>query len=340
MSFVEPEKLTDGFENEPSARRRRRTHPSRRRANRKLRKASDERPRLNWLVRPKTRTPLFAHTVTASSVAEPIADAISKSDVGATGTVSPKKSPQKSDISARYREQTRRPIASLYFLFPLIIIYEVAKIFLGPQAASSGIDYWICELMSLFGAGQLVILPMLTTAVLLAWHHRKADRYSVRSRVFPLMAVEALGIGLMLFLMANAFLVLFGNGPDAGRVVDPYHWMIGTTAWWSRVVSYIGTGIHEELVFRVLIMVPLIMLLTQKWGTRFHAAMVAAVISSLLFATAHVDWFNPAGEPFQEFAFLFRFVAAGVFAAVFHYRGFGIAVGTHITYNVLTLLSS
>jgi len=220
------------------------------------------------------------------------------------------------------------------------MIYEVAKIFIGPQTACSGIDYWICELMSLFGVGQLVVLPMLMTAVLLAWHHRKADHYGVSSRVFPMMAFEALGMGLMLFLVAHVFLVLFGNGPDAGRVADPYLWTIGTTTWWSSVVTYIGTGIHEELIFRVLIMLPLVMVLTEHFRTRFHAAIVAAVISSLLFATAHVDWFNPAGEPFQELTFLFRFVAAGVFATVFHYRGFGIAVGTHITYNVLTLLSN
>ena len=87
-------------------------------------------------------------------------------------------------------------------------------------------------------------------------------------------------------------------------------------------------------------MLPLVILLTKHFRTRLNAAVVAAVISSLLFATAHVDWFNPAGEPFQELTFVFRFVAAGVFATVFHYRGFGIAVGTHITYNVLTLLSN
>ena len=332
MSFADPEKLTDEIEINSSALKRRRTHPSRRRVKRKPRKSSGERSRLNWLVKPKARTPLFAQTASESTAVESV-------DVAAESGFS-QRTQQKLEVSERYLEQARRPIASLYFLFPLIIIYEVAKIFIGPQTACSGIDHWICELMSLFGAGQLVILPMLMTAVLLAWHHRKADQYGVSPRVFPTMAFEALGIGLMLFLVANVFLVLFGNGPDAGRVADPYHWAIGTTSWWSNVVTYIGTGIHEELIFRVLIMLPLAILLTKHLAKRSHAAVVAAVISSLLFATAHVDWFNPAGEPFQELTFLFRFVAAGVFATVFHYRGFGIAVGTHITYNVLTLLSN
>ncbi len=335
MSFAEPEKLIDEQEIDSSVGVRKRTHMSRRRVKRKSsrpQKARGNRPRLGWLVRPQARTPLFAQTTTDATSGEP--------NVGGADPLTLRSGMQKTDESLRYLEQARRPIASLYFLFPLIVIYEVAKIFIGPRTACSGIDYWICELMSLFGAGQLVVLPMLMTAVLLAWHHRKADQYSVRSRVFPKMAFEALGMGLMLFLVAHVFLVLFGNGPDAGRVADPYHWTVGTATWWSSVVTYIGTGIHEELIFRVLIMLPLVILLTKHLETRFHAAVIAGVISSLLFAIAHVDWFNPAGEPFHELTFLFRFVAASVFATVFHYRGFGIAVGTHITYNVLTLLSS
>ena len=329
---IEPNKLNEVLEFHSPAGRLRRARSSRRRARRKPLKSRGDRPKLGWLVRPQTRTPLFAQATTDVSNVQTI--------FGAADSFAEKESQQKSDVSERYREQARRPIASLYFLFPLIMIYEVAKIFIGPQTACSGIDHWICELMSLFGVGQLVILPMLMTAVLLAWHHRKADHYGVSSRVFPMMAFEALGMGLMLFLVAHVFLVLFGNGPDAGRVADPYLWTIGTSAWWSSVVTYIGTGIHEELIFRVLIMLPLVILLAKHFRIRFHAAVVAAVISSLLFATAHVDWFNPAGEPFQELTFLFRFVAAGVFATVFHYRGFGIAVGTHITYNVLALLST
>jgi len=329
---IEPDKLNEVLEINSFAGRQRRARSSRRRARRKPLKSRSNRPKLGWLVRPQTRTPLFPQAAT---------DVVNVQTVdGAADSFTLKRSQQNFDASERYREQARRPIASLYFLFPLIMIYEVAKIFIGPQAACSGIDHWICELLSLFGVGQLVILPMLMTAVLLAWHHRKADHYGVSSRVFPTMAFEALGMGLMLFLVAHVFLVLFGNGPDAGRVADPYNWTIGTTAWWSSVVTYIGTGIHEELIFRVLIMLPLVILLAKHFRTRFHAAVVAAVISSLLFATAHVDWFNPAGEPFQELTFLFRFAAAGVFATVFHYRGFGIAVGTHITYNVLTLLSN
>ena len=60
--------------------------------------------------------------------------------------------------------------------------------------------------------------------------------------------------------------------------------------------------------------------------------------TGLLFALAHVDFINPLGQPFDPTSFSLRFIVSCLFAAVFLYRGFGIVVGTHIVYNVLTLL--
>jgi len=58
-----------------------------------------------------------------------------------------------------------------------------------------------------------------------------------------------------------------------------------------------------------------------------------AFLSSLAFAGAH--HLGPLGEPFQWYAFLFRASAGIFFAALFVYRGFGIAAGTHAAYDML-----
>ena len=249
-----------------------------------------------------------------------------------------------------YFAETRRPIVALYFVLPLIVIYEIAKIFIGLQTACSGIDYWVYQILNAFGVGQLVILPLLTAALLLAWHHRRNDHYSFDPKLLPLMALEAMSMGLMLFLFANIYQMLSTTDPNAGAVADPYLWTIGSPTWWSNVITFIGTGIHEELIFRVLLMLPMMLALQpifagqttkgQKIQDRTKAVLVAASVSSLLFAVAHVNWLNPAGEPFNEVTFVFRLVAAGIFSGLFFYRGFAIVVGTHITYNVLTLIST
>ena len=248
-------------------------------------------------------------------------------------------------FSQRYFVQTRRPIVALYFVLPLIVVYEIAKIFIGQQTAYSGIDFWVYQILNAFGVGQLVILPLLTAALLLAWHHRRDDHYFFDPKLLPLMALEAMGMGLMLFLFANMYQLLSTTDPNAGAVADPYLWTIGSSTWWSNVITFIGTGIHEELIFRVLLMLPIMLALQPffegpKNQGRTMAVLVAAGVSSLLFAVAHVNWFNPAGEAFNEVTFVFRLVAAGIFSGLFFYRGFAIVVGTHITYNVLTLIST
>ena len=63
------------------------------------------------------------------------------------------------------------------------------------------------------------------------------------------------------------------------------------------------------------------------------ASAAAVTFSSLLFSLAHHA--GTPGEAFTWFAFVFRWLAGVYFAWVFVVRGFGVAVGTHTTYDVL-----
>lgn len=302
--------------------------------------------RLGWVF-PEKRKPLFPSRPPVAGV--PTATAAGSSD----RTSQPASAAQANRLaqrldskldsisrqpSARYFESAKRPIVSLYFLLPLILCYEIAKIFTGGELLSSGIDLWIHNFLCLFGAGQLVILPLLTTAVMLYYHHKMDDHWHVELSTFGKMAAEAIGFGFMLFFFAHLFQIAAVASPSAGKVIDPYYWQIGSTAWWANVITYVGTGIHEELIFRVIIMLPAITFLKDKLADQFTATMLAVIGTGLLFALAHVDFINPLGQPFDLTSFSFRFIASCLFAAVFLYRGFGIVVGTHIVYNVLTLL--
>ena len=289
--------------------------------------------RLGWVV-PAKRQPLFPSPPTAQT-----ASAASVPDPSETRpSVSRNRNADFWQLNQGYFASAKRPIVSLYFLLPLILCYEIAKIFAGVELLSSGIDLWIHNFLCIFGAGQLVILPLLTTAVMLYYHHRNNDDWHVRPSTFGKMAAEAIGFGFMLFFFAHIFQIAAVASPSAGKLVDPYYWQIGSAAWWANVVTYVGTGIHEELIFRVILMLPAIALLKDILSDKQTATILAVVGIGLLFALAHVDFINPLGQPFDPTSFSFRFIASCLFAAVFLYRGFGIVVGTHIVYNVLTLL--
>ncbi len=113
---------------------------------------------------------------------------------------------------------------------------------------------------------------------------------------------------------------------------------LGTIANFLGTISgYLGAGIYEELLFR-LILLPLgIGLLRWLRLSRRASTLGGIVLTSLLFAAAH--YVGPSGDAFNSFTFLFRFVAGAFFSVLFLYRGFGIAAGAHAGYDVLVGLS-
>jgi membrane protease YdiL (CAAX protease family) len=101
----------------------------------------------------------------------------------------------------------------------------------------------------------------------------------------------------------------------------------------ARVVTFVGAGIYEELLFRLILYSAIQLLLQMLLAPKMVAVSVAAVVSAAGFAAAH--HIGPYGEPFKETIFLFRFLAGMYFAALYQFRGFGIAVGAHACYDVL-----
>ncbi len=110
---------------------------------------------------------------------------------------------------------------------------------------------------------------------------------------------------------------------------------VATTPASSLLVAYLGAGIYEETLFRLLCL-PL--LWAVGWGlglSRGWSLALAAVATSCLFSAAH-HW-GPHGEPFSWYCFGFRTAAGLCFAAIFIFRGFGIAAGTHALYDILVV---
>jgi membrane protease YdiL (CAAX protease family) len=130
---------------------------------------------------------------------------------------------------------------------------------------------------------------------------------------------------------------LWGVSAALGRVLDVVPLPLSTGSEphpaMQHLVSFLGAGIYEEVLFRLLLMSLLLHLFQLGDLTPLTATSLAVVISALVFAAAHHD--GAAGEPFQGHIFLFRTVAGVYFALLMQWRGFGVAVGAHAAYDVL-----
>ena len=63
--------------------------------------------------------------------------------------------------SSNYWNQSRRPLASLFFVLPLLLCYEVGTLWLGSAAVRNGADIWLQEFLATAGINGFLLLPLL-----------------------------------------------------------------------------------------------------------------------------------------------------------------------------------
>jgi membrane protease YdiL (CAAX protease family) len=257
-----------------------------------------------------------------------------------------------SDLES-YWSQSRGPLASLLFVAPLLALYELGVLRLGPQALRNGADLWLRGLLDSLGFGQYFLLPAATVIALLAWHHLKGDRWRMPPRLLCGMSLESVALAVTLVLLAQVqgtLLRTVGIPIDAARVADtrqqvqtesdnPATAAVGPSriTKTSRLIAFLGAGIYEEVLFRLLLLPLTIAAFGQLGMSRLNRVLWAIALTSVLFSTAH--YIGPYGDRWHTFSFAFRTLAGAFFGVLFVYRGFGITAGAHAGYDILVGLS-
>lgn len=232
-----------------------------------------------------------------------------------------------------YWHHATRPLVSLAFVTPVLLVYEFGVLVLGPEAMRNGADVWLREFLDHLGFGQYFLLPLSTCGILLGWHHVTQFGWRLPAGVLSGMMAESAFFGTMLLGIAQLQGWLFAaatGGLGASAMLPATLAPAG-----ARMVGFFGAGVYEELLFR-LILLPAIFAVLQSTGESRRISWIGAiVISSLVFSAAHFRLFTPWGDPFCWFSFLFRVVAGVFFSVLFLCRGFGITVGAHTLYDIL-----
>jgi len=221
-----------------------------------------------------------------------------------------------------YWIQSRRPVVSLVFIAPLLVIYEGGVLLWGVQ---NGADAWMRQFLDFMGFGQHLLLPLLTVCVLLCWHYLTHEPWRFSPGVLSPMIVECLllAICLQVVLIFQGTLLLAIDGATEPGIA-------------AKMAAYLGAGIYEELLFRLILLSATVWLIRRWWTAQNLSMVLAVLVCSLIFAAAHYE--GHAGDAFHWFSFLFRFMAGVFFSILFIYRGFGIAAGSHAAYDILAIL--
>jgi membrane protease YdiL (CAAX protease family) len=221
----------------------------------------------------------------------------------------------------------------LLFVLPLLLAYEVFVLQLGgahPEYVRNGADNWLRVALAAGGVVYQWLPPAALALGFAAWSRvRWQDRPSDLTGVLSGMALESVGYALGLWAMSRALPQLLAHW----RVTLAADAQSGPGPGTVRLVSYLGAGIYEETLFRLLLYTGLCAALAITGLPRTLGMAVAAVASAALFSAAH--HLGPYGQPYNNYIFLFRLAAGLYFTVLFEFRGFGIAVGAHACYNVM-----
>ncbi|HUV62450.1 MAG TPA: CPBP family intramembrane glutamic endopeptidase [Sedimentisphaerales bacterium] len=275
-----------------------------------------------------------------------------------------------------YLERTSRPICAIVFLLPFILFYEIGTFRINTDVLNQSqirvvAFVWLQNLLESLGFGgkfAWAAPPLAVVVILLALQIASGKQWRLWLGDLLPMAAECVLLAVPLIVL-TLFLNSSPGAQSRGTSFDgdwpsaqrEYAATCSSTAGQTPsapggaairgtanrflladVVTGIGAGIYEELVFR-LILICLLMLLFQDALRLSHksAAILSVLISAALFsAHHHVDFLTGQPnliDPFNVTRFAFRTIAGIYFAALFAIRGFGITAGTHASYNIIAV---
>jgi len=275
-----------------------------------------------------------------------------------------------------YLERTSRPIYAIVFLLPFIIFYELGTFGINTDILNQSqirvvAFVWLQNLLESVGFGgkfAWVAPPLAVIVILIAMQITSGKQWRFWFGDILPMAVECVLLAVPLIVLTLSLTSSSGAESKIGRLensairtqtVTPlkhssvaYNRRSSATGQTGKdeptrpiltnIVTGIGAGIYEELVFR-LILICILMLLLQDALRLNHmnSIVLSVLISAALFsAHHHIDFFSGqpnATDPFNWTRFAFRTIAGIYFAVLFAIRGFGITAGTHAFYNIIAV---
>lgn len=239
-----------------------------------------------------------------------------------------------------YAEASRRPLEILFFLLPMLVLHEVGLLRwlrTGGGVVDVVAHDRLSNLLRVAGVKAehlgvpLLSLPAIGLVLtLLAW--QVIGRFAWIVRLSAVAGMHLEGVAMAVPLAAINLLASGRLGGDAAALGA-----LADRDTLTRVTVAIGAGVYEELVFRMGVMGAVHMLLSDIAGWKGPGAWITAVVASaVLFAGYHALG-DRAGGP-GAWGFSFLVLAGAWWGLLYHWRGFGIAVGAHVAYDLTVLL--
>ncbi len=279
-----------------------------------------------------------------------------------------------------YLERTSRPLYAIVFLIPFIVFYEIGTTLINTDVLSQSqvrvvAFVWLRDFIEYIGMSSRVawVAPPVVVVLILVGLQiaaRKPWYFCFGDYLF--MAIECILLAIPLVV----FSLVFHNAPpitprgpappDSNHLYAQVQTVAQSPPSWTQVksellnqpaapeavkehslmasiITGVGAGIYEELVFRLILICALMFLFQDLFRLSHTNAIVASVLLSAALFSAHHHYFFINGclqksEDFVLSTFIFRTAAGVYFAVLYAVRGFGITAGTHALYDIIVTI--
>lgn len=274
-----------------------------------------------------------------------------------------------------YLERTSRPIYAILFLLPFIILYEYGTFRINTDVLNQSqirvvAFVWLqnfLESVGFNGKFAWASPPLAVIVILLSLQITSRKQWNFWLFDYVLMIIECILLAIPLIVLTLLLSTLgsryLHKHADSNNTAAAQVWSVPTCSsvdgnnsmnstgstrninmrrrpLLANIVTGIGAGIYEELVFRLILICVLMILFQDIFKmTHMNAIVLSVLVSAALFsAHHHIDLFSGRPnevDPFDITEFSFRTMAGIYFAILYAIRGFGVTAGTHAFYNII-----
>jgi len=219
----------------------------------------------------------------------------------------------------------------------MIIIYEAMILFYKNSSVSvpsyfrNGVDVMLRSFFNEFGEnGNIIFFVVVLSIFLFVISNNftviKEGKINFKFLVYMLIESAFIASLFTLIIVSFSSMVLFEHSEQHSSIFELFYLSV-------------GAGIWEEILFRLIIMGSFIYIFSKVIYLSIPSSVLLSILlSSFMFAAFHYT--GPYGEGFSTYTFLVRYVGGVLLGTIYFIRGIGIAVYTHIFYDLAICMSA
>jgi membrane protease YdiL (CAAX protease family) len=228
-----------------------------------------------------------------------------------------------------YQRLIRRPLNNLAIILPLLVFFQIGASIYGTDAVLRAPQY-LRGVLQFFGATATLLPAVCIVAVLLVQHLVHHDPWKPSGTAIAGM------VGESILWTVPLIAVSYMTGKIVvGQIIPP-----DVSQALQHLLLAVGAGIYEEFLFRMVLISVLMLLLVDVMGLKRDVMTVLAVLAAaVLFGLCHFTLAG-GGADFVWSKFIFLSTAGMLWGSLFIFRGFAVAVGSHVVWDIYVLVAS